>query len=256
MVINSSVTTLEERIEACLQCSLSSQLTHIEDLPIWILWRLWKSRNTLMFQQRTLHWKTIIRYAKDDVREWKQNGSNEGTTLDNRGRVRNEASISHWKRPPGGWIKCNTDGTFHHTSTSSSAGWVFRDTNGTYSGSAQARGRRVQDALESEMQAILMALQNSWSLGHQQVIVESDCQKAIEILINKTLHFGYYNWTQDIKWWSRKFQGIRFQWSNKSANKVADKLAKNVEGEATFSYFNYVPLYLTDLLHLDHLHSS
>lgn len=189
MVINSSVTTLEERIEACLQCSLSSQLTHIEDLPIWILWRLWKSRNTLMFQQRTLHWKTIIRYAKDDVREWKQNGSNEGTTLDNRGRVRNEASISHWKRPPGGWIKCNTDGTFHHTSTSSSAGWVFRDTNGTYSGSAQARGRRVQDALESEMQAILMALQHSWSLGHRQVIVESDCQKAIEILINKTLHF-------------------------------------------------------------------
>ena len=39
-----------------------------------------------------------------------------------------------------------------------SAGWVIMDDNVTYKGSAQAKRRRIQDALESELQAILMAL--------------------------------------------------------------------------------------------------
>ena len=34
------------------------------------------------------------------------------------------------------------------------------------------------------MQAILTALQHAWSSEHMNVIVESDCQKAIEILNN------------------------------------------------------------------------
>ena len=52
MIINSTTSTLEEKIAVCLQISTSSRLTHFQDLPLWILWRLWKSRNILIFQQR------------------------------------------------------------------------------------------------------------------------------------------------------------------------------------------------------------
>lgn len=37
---NSSNASLEEKIEACLQCCLSTQLSHLQDQPLWILWRL------------------------------------------------------------------------------------------------------------------------------------------------------------------------------------------------------------------------
>lgn len=72
------------------------------------------------------------------------------------------------------------------------AGWVVRDDNGVYKGAAQAKGRS-NDALECELQAILLALQHCWSLGHHKLILESDYQKAIDILTNKKLHFGCYN---------------------------------------------------------------
>lgn len=47
------------------------------------------------------------------------------------------------------------------THSHNTAVWVIRDENGTYHGSAQARGRRVHDALDSKMQTVLMALQRS-----------------------------------------------------------------------------------------------
>ena len=52
-----------------------------------------------------------------------------------------------------GWVKCNTDGAYNPLLNQSSAGWVIRDANGSYKGSAQARGRVNNDALESELQS-------------------------------------------------------------------------------------------------------
>ena len=138
------------------------------------------------------------------------------------GEVFNNPENVKWTRPPRGWKKCNIDGSFHKQMTKALAGGVIRDENGVYKGSAQTRGKRVQDALESELQGILMTLQHCWSLGYDQIIIESDCQKEIDILNNKKLHFGYYNWIRDIRWWARKFQNFGFQWLSRNVNKVDD----------------------------------
>ena len=135
------------------------------------------------------------------------------------------------------------------------AGWILRDENGVYKGSVQARGKRVQNALESELQAILMAIQHCWSLGYKQVIMESDCQKAIDILNNKKLHFNHYNWIRDIRWWARKFQSINFKWVSRKANGAADILAKRVENGVIFQFHYYVPQFLHAFLHMDHVSS-
>ena len=59
-----------------------------------------------------------------------------------------------------GWIKCNTDGSFVSDNIASAVGWVLRDENGSYRGSVQVVGRQVVNAYESELQAILMAIQH------------------------------------------------------------------------------------------------
>lgn len=171
------------------------------------------------------------------------------------GRMQNLQMDSeiHWKRPETGWIKCNTDGAFDNAQNQGKADWIIRDTNGTYLGSAQARGKQSHDALESELQAILMALQHCWSLGYKQIHMESDSQKAIDILKNKRLHFAYYNWKREILWWSNKLQGVKFQWTNRSTNRVADCLAKRLENGVDFRFHYYVPQYLNVLLHLDYV---
>ena len=210
----------------------------------------------LIFQQKEIHRRRLLRYAREDAKEWKQLDSKIEEIHTIRRQSHQLPECLHWKRPMIGWVKCNTDGAYNPLLNQSSAGWVIRDANGSYKGSAQARGRVNNDALESELQAILMALQHCWSLGYKKVIIESDREKAIDIINKKRLHFAYYNWRREIQWWAAKFQDVKFQWTRRSANKVADLLAKQIENGVAFSFHYYVPQYLSVLLHNDHLHSS
>lgn len=69
-IINSSNAILEERIEACFSCC-TNRMVHLQELAFWILWHLWKSRNQLIFQQKQMHWKSLIQLAKTNAKEWK-----------------------------------------------------------------------------------------------------------------------------------------------------------------------------------------
>lgn len=53
-----------------------------------------------------------------------------------------------------------------------SAGWVVRDGSGVYKGAVQVQDNKVCSPLESEFQAILMAIQFCWTNGYSKIIVE------------------------------------------------------------------------------------
>ncbi|CAG7893361.1 unnamed protein product, partial [Brassica rapa] len=148
---------------------------------------------------------------------------------------------------------CNTDGSFINDKTLTAAGWVVRYSNGIYRGAAQATGKRVQRALESELQAILMALQHCWSLGYRKIIMETDCRTTKEILQDNKLNFQVYNWTRDIREWSKKFEAVEYRWINKRSNKVADKSATSNPTRVSFLFHNYVPNNITSLLQEDYV---
>lgn len=166
-IINTSSASLEKKVGECLRSCLSRQLRHFQDLLLWILW---KSRNTLTFQAKGTHRGGGGGYAKNDALEWKQIDQPDQMQRNIQSTHRRTTESQRWKRPQDGWIKCNTDGSFINTVLPSSAGWIFRDSIGVYRGSVQATGRRTCNALESELQAILMALQHSWSLGIRYII--------------------------------------------------------------------------------------
>lgn len=199
LTILNNLTSLEDKNGACLQICMSARLRHFQDLPLWILWRLWKGRNVLVFQQKHTHWMNIIRYTKSDAKEWKLIDDAEMNVVDRRNNITTVQTQGHWRRPPQGWIKCNTDGSFINEETLTTVGWIVRDSNGTYRGVAQAIGKRVQRPLESELQAILMALQHCWSISYRKVIMEIDCKTAKEILQDNKFHFPVYNWTKYIR---------------------------------------------------------
>lgn len=210
----------------------------------------------MIFQQKGYHWQNVIKYAKFDANEWKEVEMMQEELP--RHNISNRVQRKHrWKLPDAGWMKCNVDGSFINEEAPNTGGSVLRDEHGCYRGAVQVEGKRVGTALESELQAILMSLQCCWSKGYRRVIIEGDSQKAIQLLNYQCKHFGLYNWIRDIKWWERRFEGVRYQWIGKEANKVADKLAthQDLNGD-TYRFHYYVPCFITNLLHEDYVNSS
>ncbi|CDY25698.1 BnaC03g69770D [Brassica napus] len=121
-----------------------------------------------------------MEYARNDATEWKQTGASKLTQGGLNGKRESSRRESHWTRPPQDWLKCNTYGSFMNIGVQSTVGWIIRDENGVYKGAAQATGKRVMNPLET-----------------------------IDILNGKTLHFSFYNWIREIKWWIMRFdEGI------------------------------------------------
>lgn len=68
-------------------------------------------------------------------------------------------------------------------------GWIIRDERGIYLGAEQAKGFSNSTALESEFQALIIAMQNCWVKGYTRVIFEGDCKSLVDILNKNSINF-------------------------------------------------------------------
>lgn len=136
--------TLEEKLEACLQCCSSTRLQHLTNLHFWLLWRIWKSQNLLIFQHKQIDGSHVLQQARRDAKEW---FTHSPTTHFHEGQNRSSQVIvtqdSKWQRPCTGWLKCNVDASFVNAETPSKVGWIIRDENGVYKGAGQGIGSYV-----------------------------------------------------------------------------------------------------------------
>ena len=131
--------TLEDKIDVCLTCNISSRWPQIQDLPISILWRIWKSRNSLIFQHRNTQWWRVLEQAKTEAQEWSK-ARNTSTPQQNNHRSLTETSrTGSWHKPRQGWYKCNFDASFTSTVTQCKLGWVIRGDYGEYRGAGHAK---------------------------------------------------------------------------------------------------------------------
>lgn len=106
-VIGNVNATFEAKMEECLKCIKQASLAFLQDLPTGILWRLWKSRNLVIFQKKNINWRILIQQGKSDPK----NGINKDDHQDNirtRG-IHSDHHYNTWKIPTEGYIKCNLD---------------------------------------------------------------------------------------------------------------------------------------------------
>jgi len=250
--LTSTTSSLNDKIRVILHMALSPRTSQFHQLPLWILWRIWKSKNVLYFHRRHIPWEITLRLAQTDAHEYTE--ANTVAQINTRSRgVREEDNHDKWRRPERVWIKCNFDGSFVNGNVKSKAGWVVRDSNGSYLLAGQAIGRKVDNALESEIQAIIISMHHCWSHGYKRVCFEGDNKMLFDLINGSKVHFGVHNWIRNIHWWLRKFESIYFNWIRRHHNTPADILAKApLQNQSLFLNHFWVPNVITYALHCDY----
>lgn len=217
-------------------------------------WRLWKSRNLLVYQQQQSLWQNDINQALYDAGERALVLEESRNPQGNNQYVTRSPSTTHWKRPQSGFIKCNYDCNLQHNERSRAA-WIFRDEDGFYLGAGQSQQHIALSPLEAELQALLMSMQHAWSRGFQRVIFEGDNKTVLDLATRAQQNFGLHNWIRDIKLWQAKFEIGSFQWIPRMGNHTADRLVKeNLPSNSDFYYHHFVPSCIVNTLHVDHCH--
>ena len=243
--------SFDDKFRLILQCCNNERLDNItRQIPLWMLWRIWKSRNLLVYQRRWSFWQDDVQKAITDSYEWLPSLRETQTQNDRR------RNTQGWNKPAQGFIKCNYDCSYYNADTEPNAGWILRDDTGGYITAAESKGQPCNSALEAELQALLMAMQHAWLRGVKDAIFEGD-NKIVATLINGTTkRFELHNLVMEIQEWRKKFTSALMQWSIRTSNKAADRLAK-AHYNVNISYVShpYVPTYPVQTLHEDYTSS-
>ena len=80
-------------------------------LLVWLLWRIWKALNNLVFNTFRESPSTTVLKAEVETKEWLN--ATQIQTQRTTHRRTNDAATKRWKNPPPMTVKCNFDASFN-----------------------------------------------------------------------------------------------------------------------------------------------
>lgn len=185
-----------------------------------VLWSIWKARNKLIFEHTPPNPVATLIEANNLINEVQNLSIQQATppTIESGGE-------GHWRPPPIGVIKINTDASFSSNSKIGYAGIIGRDEKGELV-MGLTKKFPVNSALLAEALALREAIQAAANFSIPKVILESDCLPLIRAC-RKEIKIGEISMVvQDIIFLRREFQSCGFTWTHRSKNEAAHTVAK------------------------------
>jgi ribonuclease HI len=225
----------------------AQQQAHI----LLLLWRAWHLRNDIVHQEgRATIGDSVLflqAYCSAGVETDKEK-SGVAYASPSEQTVQRQ----HWKAPPPGWIKVNTDGSFNIANPPGFARAVARDHTGKVIFVASKILQGCEDAEEAEARAALFGVSLAKNFDHQQLILESDITSTVIALCTKGRDRSP-NWLtiDDTKAVLESLREHRVVHVRREGNKVADALAKLQTTEDFIFYESSAPSNIREIVLCD-----
>ena len=238
----------EENISFLINSFSSNTLNTEQRLaPFWLIWRLWKARNNLVFNKFNESCSRVVTQTEAEVNEWLQDVNRREEASDLK-RSSQRANV-RWKKPVFPLVKCNFNAGFTGNNTQRTGGWIIRD----HAGLAKAWGssivQNVTTALEAETKALLIAMQQAWVRGYKCVQFEGDCEILIKAINGAISRCEITSLLRDVDFWASRFSNVVFTFTNRLCNNTAHLLASPLNSCYMFqSNSGYQPLWLKNSL--------
>ena len=135
--------------------------------------------------------------------------------------VRPSYRFSH----PPGFHMIHVDASFIGLNDVAGLGGIVRDSGGSW---VLGFGKSVytSDSLTAEILAILEAIYISQTHAFTKVVIYSDCQVAIDIMLQREQDDRFANMVDIFRQWFRRDPNRKLRYCSREVNKVADALAK------------------------------
>ncbi|KAL6503124.1 hypothetical protein OROHE_023753 [Orobanche hederae] len=163
-----------------LQSLLEQQNRRLALIMVMICWTLWKSRNDLIWNQRSLEMSEVVESAKANLIQWQ---SVQDRTFDRfMGFMTHEDGQERWNLPMCDRIKINVDAAIFDSSSCYSYAIVIRDHNGALLEAVSSCKQATVTPELAEAVGIKEALSWVKNQGKENVDIESDCLQVIQAI--------------------------------------------------------------------------
>jgi len=171
----------ENNISNSLDFIQGTNVTDLQKLlPFWLLWRIWKAGNNVVFNNfRESPTNTALR-AQAETRDWLN-----ATYNHRRVNPQTRSTMVHntkWKALSDTHIKCNYDAGFNVQNLDSTAGWIIRNHDGIAQHWGSLQLDNTSTPLEAETKALLAALKQTWIRGYRRMIKEGVCETLTNLV--------------------------------------------------------------------------
>ncbi|CAA7035952.1 unnamed protein product [Microthlaspi erraticum] len=188
----------------------------------WIVWALWKTRNQLIFEERTFTPAETMIKATVEAKEWQL--AQLGINVIKKIYIPNSRT-----RDPPNTIDCFTDGSWTEEHRIGGLGWIFTRATGERLDQGQEAERFVSSPLMAEALAIRSALNHALEIGIACIHLKSDAQVLIRAISSQEQISEIYGILFDINALASMFTSISFSFISRSENSLADSLAKDAK---------------------------
>ncbi|XP_024038325.1 uncharacterized protein LOC112097362 [Citrus clementina] len=151
------------------------------ELQVAYWWATWNARNHFLFKKEKLDALISIAKAEGVVEAYRKFKRTEQQQLESS----NMEKPKQWKPPPENWCKVNVDAAIDHQSQRAGLGVVIRNDKGDVVAAAIKPSSFNGDVPFAEAEAIEWEMQMAKRAGITAVILESDCQAAIDLANNR-----------------------------------------------------------------------
>ncbi|KAG7552930.1 Reverse transcriptase domain [Arabidopsis thaliana x Arabidopsis arenosa] len=204
--------------------SLSSQIRNA--IP-WILWEIWKARNSSLYAGKQSDGHFVLASALEDAGEWLQQHHNSVQELRTEMR-RCSGSIPRWIKPAVGVVKCNVHASWVNGNAFCGGAWILRNHNGDVLFHARDAFTPMFNRIAAELKCILWTLQSLHELRFQGCELWSDCSAAILAVQNPNDWPKYRSQLLKITQVIQVMREVKFILSSPKANSLAREIACSV----------------------------
>lgn len=189
----------------------------------WILWNLWKTRNKLIFDERSFSALEVIHKSIKDAKEWQEAQVKEASLPND---VARPLRRNHTHQSVGG-LTCNVDAAWRQETGSCGVGGVFHGPGSASLPLISYSRQFVNSALVAEGLAVRSAVLMAASSNIQNLTILSDSQVIISLLKAKESRPELYGIVSDIYHVCRLFETFSFVFVPRFENLEADHVAKS-----------------------------